>query len=191
MIVGLAASALTLGVAPSLMPDDYSWVANTTSESAAQGVSGAWLARLGMLLFGASVLLCTTASATAWRRSAVVLHASFGVLMVAGAVFSSRSWRAGAPFDRTEDALHSFAATAMGFAFAFGVVAVLLESDGSHRWSRGIGVVAVVASVVLPIGMAVWSEKRGLLQRTMFAIAYGWYATEAVHRARRGRAAPV
>ncbi|HET9901772.1 MAG TPA: hypothetical protein VFR46_12025 [Actinomycetes bacterium] len=55
-MVGLALSAIALGAAPALMPDDYSWIGHTTSESAAQGVSGAWLARLGFLLFGLSAI---------------------------------------------------------------------------------------------------------------------------------------
>ncbi len=41
----LVASATSLALAPTLMPESYSWVSHTTSESAAQGV-GAWLARL-------------------------------------------------------------------------------------------------------------------------------------------------
>lgn len=54
------------------------------------------------------------------------LHAAFGVLLAASAAFSTRPWREGAAFDRTEDALHSVAGTAMGFAFALGAVAVLV-----------------------------------------------------------------
>jgi hypothetical protein len=44
------------------MPADYSWVSNTTSESAAQGVQGAWMARLGFVLFGMSVILLVAES---------------------------------------------------------------------------------------------------------------------------------
>jgi TRAP-type C4-dicarboxylate transport system permease small subunit len=55
-IAGLVASALALALAPLLLPTSYSWVAHTTSESAAQGVPGSWLARVGFLVFGAAVL---------------------------------------------------------------------------------------------------------------------------------------
>src|SRR3972149_9736058 len=48
----LLLSLLALLLAPSLMPASYSWFRHTTSVSAAQGISGAWLARLGFLLFG-------------------------------------------------------------------------------------------------------------------------------------------
>jgi hypothetical protein len=55
----LTVSALALAVAPMLMPESYSWVVHTTSESAAQGVNGAWLARLGFVAFGFAVLART------------------------------------------------------------------------------------------------------------------------------------
>lgn len=45
-------SAVCLATAPLLLPSSYSWVVQTTCESAAQGVEGAWLARMGFLLWG-------------------------------------------------------------------------------------------------------------------------------------------
>jgi hypothetical protein len=41
VLVGLCSSAVALASAPALMPPTYSWISHTTSESAAQGVSGA------------------------------------------------------------------------------------------------------------------------------------------------------
>ncbi len=49
VIALLVVSAVALAVAPVLMPAGYDWVAHTTSESAAQGVAGAWVARLGFV----------------------------------------------------------------------------------------------------------------------------------------------
>jgi hypothetical protein len=167
------------------MPDDYSWVAHTTSESAAQGVPDAWLARLGLLLFGLSVLLATSVLGRTWGMVASSAHCAFGSLLAASAAFSTRSWRADAVFDRTEDLLHSVAATAMGFAFALGVVAVLVVGRDLGPGRRAAGIVAVVASVALPLGMTGWPGAAGALQRAMFAIAYLWYAAEVV--AWRGR----
>jgi hypothetical protein len=186
VLLGLGASAVALALAPVLMPEDYSWVANTTSESAAQGLDGAWLGRLGLWLFGLAVLLAARVLATSWGAVATWLHVTFGVLLTASAVFSTRSWRTGAAFDRTEDALHSVAATAMGFAFAFGVVAVLVGLGGQRPLLRAAGVVAVAASVVLPLGMALWPDAAGVLQRAMFAVAYLWYAIEVTRGLTRG-----
>lgn len=117
----LVASAASLALAPVLMPVSYSWVSHTTSESAAQGVDGAWLARLGFLFFGLGVLALGRISSASWGRLAAASHAVFGISMIATAAFSSRSWEPGMPFDQTEDLLHSAAATLMAVAFSVGV----------------------------------------------------------------------
>ena len=72
------------------MPADYSWIAHTTSEPAAQGVEGACLARLGFLLFGLGVLWVAQLRSPAWGRWATLFHVSFGALMIGTAVFSTR-----------------------------------------------------------------------------------------------------
>jgi len=108
---------VALAAAPALMPADYSWVSNTTSESAAQGVQGAWVARLGFVLFGLSTILLAAGSRRRWGPWATAVHAAFGALMIASAGFAHRPWTPG-EFDHAEDLLHSVAATGIGFAFA-------------------------------------------------------------------------
>lgn len=178
----LLGSAVALGAAPLLMPDSYSWLVNTTSESAAQRLTGAWLARLGFLLFGLGVLWVSSLAASGWGRWGQLLHSSFGVFMLATAAFSHSPFEPGVAFDRTEDSLHSVSATAMGFAFAFGVIAVALRRRRPALGRRVFDVVAVASSVFIPLGMATLTEYSGLLQRTMFLIAYVWYAIEALQR---------
>jgi hypothetical protein len=183
VVIGLAASAAALAVAPVLMPDSYSWLSMTTSESAAQGVDGAWLARLGFLLFGLSVSLLAAIRHREWGPAGTGLHAGFGLFMVAAAGFSTRPWQPGAAYDRTEDTLHSVAATAMGFAFGIGVAAAALRARGTRRARRWpLDAVAVLASVLLPLAMSALPPATGALQRAMFAVAYAWYATEAVRK---------
>jgi hypothetical protein len=186
VLAGLAASAVALATAPALMPPGYSWVSQTTSETAAQGVQGAWLARLGFVLLGLSVILLATICRRRWGSWATALHAGFGALLIAAAVFSHRPWMAGEDFDRVEDALHSVAATAMGFAFAIGVVVTALRRSRGDIWPRAIDIMAVAASVAIPLGMAARPDVEGVLQRLMFVVAYAWYAVEAV-RATRDR----
>ncbi len=99
------------------------------------------------------------------------------------ATFSLRSWQSGVPFDRTEDLLHSVAATAMGFAFALGVTASAWWPGRPTRF-RVLDVVAIAASVVLPLAMSASTDYTGVLQRAMFAIAYLWYLREAVEATR-------
>jgi hypothetical protein len=173
----LIVSALALLLAPLMMPASYSWLRHTTSESAAQGVTGAWLARLGFLIFGLTVLWLAERLLDNWPRPVRWLLGAFGLFMVGAAVFSSKPWLSNLPFDPVEDALHSFMATAMGFAFAFGVALRLWYGREEQR-GRILAVVAVAASVAIPLAMSALPEWDGLLQRGMFTIAYIWYGSE-------------
>ena len=173
----LIVSALALLLAPLMMPDSYSWLRHTTSESAAQGITGAWLARLGFLLLGLTVIWLAERLSDSWSLPVRLLHRAFGLFMVGAAVFSSKPWLPNLPYDPIEDALHSFTATAMGLAFAIGV--------GLRLWQREQGrlgcildVAAIVASVAIPLAMSALPEWDGLLQRGMFTIAYIWYGSE-------------
>jgi hypothetical protein len=166
------------------MPPGYSWVSQTTSEFAAQGVQGAWLARLGFVLLGLSVILLATICQRRWGLWGAALHAGFGVLLIAAAVFSHRPWTAGEDFDRVEDVLHSITATAMGFVFVIGVVVTALRRSRGDVWPRAFDIMAVAASVAIPLGMAALPDIEGVLQRLMFVVAYAWYAAEAVRTTR-------
>jgi hypothetical protein len=181
----LLASVVALALAPLLMPESYSWQAHTTSESAAQGVPGAWVARLGFIAFGLAVVGITIRARQRWPAVATAAHGAFGALMCGAAVFSSRSWEADAMFSATEDVLHSVAATGMGFAFALGVVALALGRAVAGLRVRVLDVVAVGAAVILPLAMMAAAGVAGLLQRAMFAIAYLWYVREALLTDRR------
>ena len=88
------------------MPDSYHWIEHTTSESAAQGITGAWLARLGFLLFGLAVTWLAVIMNPVWARGAVWMHTAFGIFMLATAAFSVRSWLEGVAFNPVEDGLH-------------------------------------------------------------------------------------
>lgn len=178
ILLGLALSASALALAPLLMPDSYSWIANTTSESAAQGVGGAWLARLGLGAFGLTVLALAWSHPT-WEPAARFAHIGFGIMMTVTSVASTRAWVPGAPFDPAEDLVHSFAATAMGFAFAFGIVAVVLRDRRLRIPIRPLDIIAVVASVAIPLSMTALPQAAGILQRGMFVVAYIWYAVAA------------
>lgn len=176
----LALSATAIALAPLAMPEGYSWVSNAISESAAQAQQGAWVARIGFLLFGFAVLWLTRQRREAWGTWGVVFFGAFGVFMISTAAFSHRPWQTGVPFDEFEDLLHSVTASGMGLAFAAGVVAVTLRRGSGAMRARAFDVVAVLASVVLPMGMANWASVGGLLQRLLFLIAYVWYAVEAL-----------
>ena len=178
IIALLVLSAASLALAPLALPSSYSWVLHTTSEAAAQGLSGAWVARLGFLLFGFAVLWLASFARERWGRWGSFLLGTFGVMMLATAAFSHRPWLPATPFDPVEDLLHSLAASAMGFAFAAGVAAVGIARRGPTYFDRGADVLAVASSVVIPLAMSQGTAYTGVLQRSMFLVAYTWYARE-------------
>lgn len=182
-MVLLVASLLALLLAPTQMPAGYSWLRHTTSESAAQGTPGAWLARLGFLLFGLGVLCIADRQRERWAAPVRWMHTGFGVLMMATAVFSTRPWLPDISYDAVEDTLHSITATAMGFAFAIGV-ALGLPHRGEATAGRLLDLVAIAAAVTIPLAMSAFPEWAGLLQRGMFLIAYAWYGYELLQGSR-------
>jgi hypothetical protein len=179
VFAALFASAILLLLSPLAIGNDYSVLSHTTSEAAAQATPGAWVARSGFLLFGLSVVGLSIVQRK-WSSTARWIHRAFGVLMVAAAVYSHRPFVEGVAFDQVEDALHSVAATGMGFAFAAGVLVV--GWSRIPRW-RVFDMIALAAALLIPLGMAVIGDWAGLLQRVMFAIAYIWYGMETVSRA--------
>ncbi len=180
VVLLLAASAICILAAPLAMPDSYSWLTNSISESAAQGLQSAWIARLGFLLFGCSVLWLAVFLRSIWARGTYSMHVVFAICMVGTAAFSHKPWLANVPFDPFEDLLHSITATGMGFAFSFGVVVRLIQRKNNERLRKTFDVIALIAATTLsPLG-ELWPSIAGLLQRTMFFVAYLWYAHEAL-----------
>lgn len=119
-------------------------------------------------------------SHASWTPAARFAHFGFGILMTVTAMASAKPWLAGVPFDAAEDRIHSFAATAMGFAFALGILAVVLGHRGSSRPIRALDLIAILASIVIPLSMTALPEYAGILQRLMFIVAYVWYAIAAL-----------
>ena len=173
-------SATSVFVAPVFMPDSYSWLSNAISESAAQGVQGAWIARFGFLSFGLAVLWLSISLRAIWARGAYWMHLAFGIFMVSTAAFSHRPWLDNVPFDSFEDVLHSFTATGMGFAFSFGVLARLLQRGMNDKPKRIFDVIALLTATFIPLLMNYWSSMGGIAQRLLFLVAYLWYGNESL-----------
>jgi len=107
----LAASVALIAIAPAVVPDGYSVIEHTTSESAAQLVAGSRAARTGFVCLGLAVLWLARARSRdrGWGPAGTIAHLLFGICMLGTAVFAARSWETSAPYDTTEDLLHSVA----------------------------------------------------------------------------------
>lgn len=177
ILILICLSIVALLAAPALMPEGYSWLTHTTSESAAQGLTGAWVARTGFVMLGFAVLWLVAAAFRISSRGASWMHLTFGVMMIGTAVYSHRPFIAGVPFDPIEDWLHSFTATLMGFAFSLGVFLRFIQ-----RWKSAmqvLDVAALISAIGIPLLMMNYPGISGLVQRVMFLVAYLWYGTEA------------
>ena len=68
------------------------------------------------------------------------------------------------PYDPIEDLLHSITVTALGFSFAFGVLAIVLRRRQRRLRACRLDVTAITASVILPVGMFAVTDLAGALQ---------------------------
>lgn len=179
VIAMLAAAVVCIAMAPTLMPDSYSIVEHSVSESAAQGVEGAWLARTGLLVFGFAVLALAGRAGRRWGPAGRILHRIVGVCLIATATFAHMPWE-NVPYDEFEDLLHSIASFGVGFAFTAGVVAVSLRRAGIAWRARLFDWVAIIAAIIIPMTMFNATGIAGVVQRIMFGVAFVWYGAEAV-----------
>ncbi len=176
----LGISVLLFLAASAVMPPGYSFVRNTISESAAQGVPRAWIGRVGFVTFGLGVLLSCLTCRASWNPASSLLLAAFGMLMLLAAFAATRPWVSGQEFDEREARCHSVAASAAGVAYALGLAVLLIVSRSGSRGMWLLTAVALVSGAVVPLAMMARPNWAGILQRTMFAISYLWFASEVL-----------
>jgi hypothetical protein len=187
-IVGFGISAAAIVVAPLLLGEQYNWVERSVSESAAQQTTGAWLGRLTLLLSGLATLVVCVTRARVWGAVATTAFALFGFLWALTAIYSTRSWMDGVPFNQREDALHSVFASAMAIICLGALVLVIRGRYASPAW-RAATVGLVVAATLLPLGAVLVPECAGVFQRGMFFWTYFWLIRESLHPLVAGKAA--
>ena len=91
------------------------------------------------------------------------------------------------PYDEMEDLLHSLTATAMGFAFSFGVLVRFLQRKNQETYRKWFDVVALVVATVIPLIGWHLPSIDGIVQRVLFFVAYLWYGTEALNMNEGGK----
>lgn len=186
----LGLSLVALALAPLNLDNGYSLIENTISEGAGQGVEGAWLSRVGLLMLGCAITWLSVLAVSRWGTAGTLLLGTLGVLMISATVFSSRSWLEEARFDQTEDLLHRLAAFAMGVAFIVGVLSVSRQREAEIK-ARYPDLLTVVAATGFSLGILSWSEVQGLMQRLMFLVGYAWFTWETLMlRSSRGGPEP-
>jgi len=176
----LAGSFAAITVAAFAVAGPYSWVEDSISASAGQGVHRAWVTRLGFLLYGFAVLILAASNRPLWGIPGQVLFGLFAVMMVATAAFAHAPFEEGVAYDQFEDDLHTITATVMGFAFVVGTISVMARRGPPLTLAHAVDGGAAALAIALSLAMSAASDLEGLLQRLMFLMGYGWYAKEAL-----------
>jgi len=183
----LIVSLLMFAIAPRFVPETYSIVENTLSESGAQGTQGAWVFRAGVLLAACSVSLMAVSTRQGWSPAARRWMRFYGLALVMLMVFPEAPPDGGA-YDETTATLHTAFAASGGASFILGVIAVSLSRARHDFWFRSLDWVVVAAVVVIPQVMLVTGVD-GLLQRIMVGLGYIWLLSEAGRAAKPERSA--
>jgi len=175
LLLGMAAVA----IAPLLMSDSYSVIEHSISESGAQGVDNAWVARSAFLLVGFGLLALASVAGERWDRWGVLGFRVYGVATIAAGAFAHGPW-AGVPFDRLEGFLHTAAAFMAGLGFGIGVLAVGLRRGPGAGWRRWLDVLALLCVAVLPLTMLIFDATTGIQQRFLALVGFAWLIAETV-----------
>jgi hypothetical protein len=173
----LVGAFIAFALAPLAMPATFDWVEHGVSESGAQGIDGAWVTRIGFILFGLAVIWLAQLRHRVWGPLGTAMHLMFGVSMFGVAAFPTRPWDHAAAYVENDDVLHSFFASTIGFGFIAGVVAVMIarKLPNARAAVPDLAALAITISVPLFMSADIW----GLLQRVMFLTAGAWYGREA------------
>lgn len=169
----LITSALLLTAAPLTVAQGYDWRKHSISQSAAQGVRHAWVARAGLFLLGPGAGTQSLAAPDLAIGARVGLGV-FGLAMACSALWSTRPWSGTATFDERQDRRHSLAARTAGAAYVVAVVSQMLVGLQRGQGSGTLTWLALVTAVACPLLGARVASIAGAAQRLMFGICYGW-----------------
>lgn len=173
----LAASLVIVVVRPFFLPDGYSWLSNTISESGGQDMTGNWLLRLALIFVAASVGIIWVLARDIWGRWASAAMALYVISTLGAAIFLDGPWHDGA-FNRLEAFLHTSAVVGAGIGFVAGVFLIRLGGSERSERARGFDWLVVAVTLPLPVVMEMFNDFAGLLQRIVVALGYSWWFAE-------------
>lgn len=174
----LAGSIVCLAVAPFLLPDTYSWLAHTVSESGGQGVGWGWVVRIGVLMAACAGFLLVALAGRRWTAPARFFIRFYSAALIGVALLADGSWIEGHPYNEVEAFLHTFSAFWAAVGFALGVLLVSRKRTGVSPWVRSYDLLVVAATITIPVLMLAIVPYAGLLQRSLALLGYVWLFTE-------------
>lgn len=162
---------LAMFILPFFSFTEYSILKNTTSQLGAQNTPNAWIMNLVFILIGfASVIEGWIHLKRYWFHKFVITI--FGLALILTALFQTAPIVEGIPFNDYEDGMHTLFANIVGFSFAvFAFSAAFIVRRTRERLLALLICIMAIGLSVLIFSIAGYA---GILQRTMFIIAFAW-----------------
>ena len=175
LVAAYIAMLLVIFILPFYSAEGYSVVHNTTSELGAQHTPNAWIMNVVFAALGLFSIL------EGWKhlgryyfhKGTLVL---FGGALILAALFRHEPLDPNLPYDVRENELHSIFATLTGFGFTLFAISVgfIKPTLKEKTIPITIGVVATLLSGL----MFTVDEFRGIWQRLIFILSFGWMIWE-------------
>jgi len=166
---------LIMFVLPFYTADGYSVVRHTTSQLGAQQTPNSWIMNLTFVMMGiASIYAGWSHYGKYWFHKVVL--SIFGVSLLLTAVFSHSPINYDVNFSVREDELHSLFASSTGFSFC--ILAISTGLIKKKNSAKILPVLIGIAATLLSIMMLEVEMYKGIWQRLIFIISFGWMIYE-------------
>jgi len=162
---------LVIFILPFYSVESYSILQNTISHLGAQHAPYAWVMNTTFVLLGLGSMLSGWSYLKGYGFHKLTLLI-FGFSLIGAAIYQHAPIVAGVAFDAEEDRMHSIFSSLTGVSFTVFAMsaAFILRYRTAKIWALSVGVLAVLLSVLI----FTVPEYRGIWQRAMFIIAFGW-----------------
>ena len=161
------------------VPPQYTWMTNTISDLAAQGLPNRWMMQLGFVGFGALLTGALVHKFVQTKQVSVadILILLYGVCVLSSGFFSAKPFLEGVSYSAQEHQLHSLFAQAAGVLFSIAILARLISSrNAQERTFHALFLILIIGTSML-FGLAKGGDLgvgMGVIQRVLYALGFFW-----------------
>lgn len=172
--IAVALFLVVIVAAHVVAPEAYSWTEHTMSHLGAQGYENATIMRLGLIAYGALVLLAAIWKVWRFPRRAWpnMFIGIYGFAILLTGFFSTSPFQPDVPYSIAEANLHSNLASVAGFAISAAMAAFALTA-GARR-PRIVHAVALVLTMLVSATFFATGGLDGAFQRLLWLVGFAW-----------------
>ncbi len=158
-------------ILPFYSVESYSILQNTTSHLGAQEAPYAWVMNTTFILLGLGSMLSgwPYLKGYGFHKLALLI---FGFSLIGAAIYQHAPIVAGIAFDAEEDWMHSLFSSVTGASFT--VFAMSATFILRYRSAKAMALLVGVLAILLSVLIFTVPEFRGIWQRALFIITFGW-----------------